>query len=82
MGTTTSKSGVIISENFRDNLIISKYDNQLFNMRTKKLNDMCSENSEDVLTWNVFKSLAQIDPKLWLPNIFLKHLMQSFHMIH
>jgi hypothetical protein len=78
MGTTTSKSGVIISENFRDNLIISKYDNQLFNMRTKKLNDMCSENSEDVLTWNVFKSLGQIAPRLWLPNIFSKAFNAEF----
>jgi hypothetical protein len=78
MGTTTSKSGVIISENFRDNLIISKYDNQFFNMRTEKMDKMCSENSEDVLTWNVFKSLSQIDPKLWLPNIFSKAFNAEF----
>ena len=78
METTTSKSGVIISENFRDNLIISKYDNQLFNMRTEKTDKMCSENSEDVLTWNVFKSLSQIDSKLWLPNIFSKAFNTEF----
>ena len=67
---TTSKSGVIILENFRDNFIISKYDNQLLNMHAEKIYKMCSENSEDVLKWNVFKSLAQIDSKQWLPNIF------------
>ena len=78
MGSITSKSGVIISENFRDNLIISKYDNQFSNMRTDKLNRMCSENSEDVLTWNVFKSLSQIDSKLWLPNIFSKAFNVDF----
>lgn len=78
MGTTTSKSGVTISDNFRDNLIISKYDNQFFNMRDKKIKNMCSENSEDVLTWNVFKSLSQIDPKLWLPNIFSKSFNAEF----
>jgi len=78
MGTTISKSGVIISENFRDNLIISKYDNQLLNMSGKKIDKMCSENSEDVLTWNVFKSLSQIDPKLWLPNIFAKAFNTDF----
>jgi hypothetical protein len=78
MGTTTSKSGVIISENFRDNLIISKYDNQLFNMSGKKLDKMCSENSEDVLTWNVFKSLSQIDSRLWLPNVFSKAFNVEF----
>jgi len=78
MGTTTSKSGVIISENYRDNLIISKYDNQFFNMRAEKMDKMCSENSEDVLTWNVFKSLSQIDPKLWLSNIFSKAFEAEF----
>ena len=78
MGTTTSKSGVIISDNFRDNLIISKYDNQLFNMRPEKIDKMCSENSEDVLTWNVFKSLSQIDSKLWLLNIFSKAFNAEF----
>ena len=72
MGTIRTKSGVIISDNFRNNLIISKYDNQLYNMRTKKMNDMRSENSEDVLTWNVFKSLSQIDSKYWLPKLFEK----------
>jgi len=78
METTTSKSGVKISENFRDNLIISKYDNQLYNMRTEKINKMCSENSEDVLTWNVFKSLSQINPRLWLPNIYSKAFNAEF----
>ena len=78
MGTTTSKSGVIISEDFRDNLIISKYDNQLFNMRFEKIDKMCSENSEDVLTWNVFKSLTQINTKLWLPNVFSKTFNVEF----
>ena len=78
MATTTSKSGVIISENFRDNLIISKYDNQFINMRAEKIKNMCSENSEDVLTWNVFKSLSQIDPGFWLPNIFSKAFNVEF----
>ena len=78
MGTITSKSGVIISENFRDNLIISKYDNQLFDIRTEKMDKMCSENSEDVLTWNVFKSMSQIDSKYWLTNIFEKAFNAKF----
>ncbi|MCL2138479.1 MAG: hypothetical protein FWH41_02990 [Treponema sp.] len=42
------------------------------------MNKMCSENSEDVLTWNVFKSLSQIDSKIWLPNIFSKAFNAEF----
>ena len=70
MGKETTKSGVVISDDFRDNLIISRYDNQLFDIRNEKAEKMRSENSEDVLTWNVFKSLAQINPMWWLPEAF------------
>ena len=72
MGTKTTKSGVIIADDFRDNLIISKYDNQFFGLRGEKIDKMRSSNSEDVLTWNVFKSLAQINSKYWLPKFFEK----------
>jgi hypothetical protein len=36
-------------------------------MRKNKLNQMRSENSEDSITWNVFRSLLQINPKMWYP---------------
>ena len=74
----TTKSGVIIADDFRDNLIISKYESQLFGLAGKKLDKMRSSNSEDVLTWNVFKSLAQIDPKYWLPKLFEKAFEAKF----
>lgn len=62
-----SKSGVFEFYDFRDNLIIDKYDSVLNSMRGNKLKQMKSENSEDALTWNVFRSLQQINPKNWYP---------------
>jgi hypothetical protein len=62
-----SASGVRLSDNFRDNLIIDRFDPVLRAMRASKRKHMQSENSEDVLTWNVFRTLRQIDPAMWLP---------------
>ncbi|MEX0778120.1 MAG: hypothetical protein WD491_00525 [Balneolales bacterium] len=67
---TESKSGVRIANEFRDNLIIDRYHPCFLNMRSSKLKHMCSENSEDVATWNVFHSLRQIKPTVWLPTLF------------
>jgi hypothetical protein len=63
-------SGVFVADDFRSNLIIDRYDPVLLSMRGSKTDAMRSENSEDVLTWNVFRSLAQIDPGSWLPPLF------------
>lgn len=62
-----TKSGVRVSDCFRDNLIIDRYDPVLATMRASKLEHIRSENSEDAVTWNVFRSLRQIDPSVWLP---------------
>jgi len=35
-------------------------------MRASKLKHLRSENSEDAVTWNIFRSLAQIEPSAWL----------------
>ncbi len=64
-----SKSGVRIASSYRDNLIIDRYHPDLAAMGGKKRDRLRSENSEDALTWNVFRSLAQIDPDLWLPGL-------------
>ncbi|MEH7748246.1 hypothetical protein V7659_25015 [Neobacillus drentensis] len=64
---TISKSGVYEFHNFRDNLIIDRYHPIFYKMKGSKINQMRSENSEDAVTWNVFKSLQQIDPKTWFP---------------
>jgi hypothetical protein len=70
-----SKSGVLMNKDFRDSLIIDKYDTEFLNWREKKLDQLRSENSEDAMTWNVFRSLRQINPSHWLPQLF----KQSFH---
>jgi hypothetical protein len=65
-----TKSGVFVFDNFRDNLIIDKHDLILKNMRSKKIEHLKSENSEDAITWNVFRTLRQINPALWFTRLF------------
>lgn len=67
MNYTTSNSGVKLFINFRDNLIIDRYAPELLQMRGSKVQWMRSENSEDAITWNVFRTIRQIDPALWFP---------------
>ena len=64
-----TRSGVRVSDNFRDNLIIDRDDSVFATMRGLKLKHLRSENSEDVVTWNVFRSLRRIDPAVWLPEL-------------
>lgn len=69
---SVTKSGVKIIDDFRNNLIIDRYHPVFFNMRARKIKHMQSENSEDVVTWNVFHSLRQIKPEIWAPLLFSK----------
>ena len=64
---TQSSSGVFVADDFRDNLIVDRYDPCFVGMRASKRTHLRSENSEDVVSWNVFRSLRQIDPIVWLP---------------
>ena len=73
---TTTKSGVRISDDFRDNLLVDRYDPVLATMPARKLKHIRSENSEDAVTWNVFRSLRQIDPTVWLPEL-ARHGLQG-----
>ncbi len=66
---TYSVSGVRIADDFRDNLIIDKYAACFVEMRESKKRHLRSENSEDVLSWNVFRSLRQINPTKWLNDL-------------
>ena len=52
-----SKSGVRLYDDCRENLIIDRYHPDLATMRGSKRDKLRSENSEDALTWNVFRSL-------------------------
>ncbi len=65
-----SPSGVQISTDFRTNLIIDRYSPVFSDMRASKLKHLRSVNSEDVITWNVFRSLRQIAPEAWLPSLW------------
>jgi hypothetical protein len=62
-----SPSGVWIADDFRSNLIIDRYDPIFADMRASKIKRLRSANSEDAVTWNVFRSLRQIEPDVWLP---------------
>src|SRR5258708_10881230 len=65
-----SPSGVFIAADFRANLIIDRYDPVFADMRASKLKHLRSANSEDAVTWNVFRSLRQITPEAWLPSLW------------
>jgi hypothetical protein len=65
-GTST----VRIAADFRDNLIIDRYDPVFTEMRGLKVKHLRSANSEDAVTWNVFRSLRQVDPTIWLPQLW------------
>jgi hypothetical protein len=67
-----TKSRVFVFDDFRDNLIIDRYDLVFATMRGAKVEYLRSENSEDALTWNVFRSLQQVDPTLWFPRLFAR----------
>ncbi|MDH3567261.1 MAG: hypothetical protein OEM61_07875 [Desulfobacteraceae bacterium] len=74
-----SDTGVKVFVDFKDNLIIDPDDpviaSQARNWRyskgiVKNLSYLGSENSEDALTWNVFKTLEKSDPEKWFSEIF------------
>src|SRR5262245_29195077 len=62
-----SPTGVWIANDFRDNLIIDRYEPVFVSMRASKRKHLHSQNSEDAVTWNVFRSLRQIDSTVWMP---------------
>ena len=61
----TTKSGVKIYNQWQDNIVI---DSDAIHIGKSRL---ASENSEDALTWNVFRTLSYVKPNsLWLNHIF------------
>ena len=74
-----SDTGVKVFVNFKDNLIVDPDDpiiaSQARNWRYRRgivngLSYLGSENSEDAMTWNVFKTLEKSNPESWFPEIF------------
>ena len=66
----TSRSGARIAADFRDNLIIDRHDPVLASTRASKRKQLRGASSEDAVTWNVFRSLRQIAPAVWLNDLF------------
>ncbi len=74
-----SDTGVKVFVDFKDNLIVDQNDpiiaSQARNWRynrglVKGLSYLGSENSEDAMTWNVFKTLEKSNPECWFSEIF------------
>ncbi len=70
-----SDTGVKVFSNFKDNLIIDQDDAEVANQAghwkynrglVKGLSKLGSENSEDALTWNVFRTLMKLPARIWL----------------
>lgn len=78
MNYKRTKSGVLVYDDFRDNLIIDRYDYTLSQMRGSKIECLRSENSEDAITWNVFRTLNQINPNMWLPLLFQRSFKEEY----
>lgn len=74
---TLSKSGVFVYDSYKENIIIDKYNRVFQKMRALKLEAIRSINSEDAMTWNVFRTLQKIDPELWLPLLFRQTFQES-----
>jgi hypothetical protein len=66
----TSPSGARIATDFRDNLIIDRYDPLFASTRATTRRHLHAADGEDAVTWNVFRSLRQIAPSIWLPELF------------
>ena len=73
-----SDTGVKVFSDFRDNLIIDRDDAEVADQAghwkynrglVKGLSKLGSENSEDALTWNVFRTLMKLPAKIWLPAV-------------
>jgi hypothetical protein len=81
-----SDTGVKVFVDFKDNLIVGPDDpiiaGQARNWRygrgiVKGLSYLGSENSEDAMTWNVFKTLEKSNPEKWFSKIFTQIILDK-----
>ncbi len=82
----TSDTGAKVFVDFKDNLIVDPDDpiiaRQARNWRysrgiVKGLSYLGCENSEDAMTWNVFKTLGKSNPESWFSRIFPQIILDS-----
>jgi hypothetical protein len=52
---------------FRDRLLIDRYSSVLSRLPLRRQASLASASSHDAGTWNVFRTLAQVDPARWVP---------------
>jgi hypothetical protein len=67
---SSHRSTTAVAADFRDHLIIDRYDAAFAGLQAPQLKRLRSAGSEDAVTWNVFRSLRQVDPTVWLPELF------------
>lgn len=67
-----------LHEHFRESLLIDKFHPQLEYWRKSKLEKSQGESREDAMVWNVFRTLDQIDRKLWVEQLFYKAFLEEF----
>jgi hypothetical protein len=82
----TSDTGVKVFVDFKDNLIVDPDNPQIArqarNWRygsgiVKGLSCLGSEDSEDAITWNVFKTLEKSNPKRWFSELFPQVILEK-----
>jgi hypothetical protein len=81
-----SDTGVKVFVNYKDNLLVDPGNpiigRQARNWRystgiVKGLSYLGSENSEDAMVWNVFKTLEKTNPESWFPEIFPQIILEK-----
>src|SRR5713101_1055041 len=58
-----------LSSDFRSRLVIDRYSSVLSNLPSRRRASLADAGSPDAEIWNVFRTLAQLDPSLWLPRL-------------
>ncbi|MDN4493530.1 hypothetical protein [Ureibacillus aquaedulcis] len=72
MGSVSQSEMLQFHDHFRDSLIIDKFDPQLETWHNRRMEKLQSETREDAMVWNVFRTLNQIERKLWVEQLFYK----------
>jgi hypothetical protein len=70
LAMSTATGGTSIAAEFRDALIIDRYDPSLERVRASRRRRLQGGAAEEAVAWNVFRSLRQVDPSVWLPDLF------------
>lgn len=76
-----SKSGVFKYSTFREQVVIDRYHVQLQSFNGLKKEHMRSDNSEDICTWNCFRTLNQLSPNIWINSLFERSFGQSISIV-